>query len=143
MKKALVAIRAVSHQFSADIQKIHGSHTFSAGAMLFHIHSFDDGWGTSIGFDQFPTSATYGGNLNASTTGDGLASMLLNLPSNLFGFVGYTGADDKTNWQGYYLQDKWQVSRKLTVDLGFRWEYWPAGVPAVGVPGWEPTSIGS
>src|SRR5947208_13124288 len=68
-----------SHQFSADIRKIHGSHTFSAGAMLFHIHSFDDGWGTSIGFDQFPTSATYGGNLNASTTGDGLASMLLNL----------------------------------------------------------------
>jgi hypothetical protein len=25
-----------------------------------------------------------------------------------------------------YFQDKWQVSQKLTVDLGARWEYWPA-----------------
>src|SRR5207249_8654802 len=57
-----------SHQFSADIQKIHGSHTFSAGAMLYHIHSFDDGWGQATGFDPLPTSATYGANLNASST---------------------------------------------------------------------------
>jgi hypothetical protein len=26
-----------------------------------------------------------------------------------------------------YVQDKWQVTRKLTMDLGLRWEYWPAG----------------
>src|SRR5206468_10314762 len=45
-----------SHQFSADIQKIRGSHTLSAGAMLFHIHSFDDGWGTSIGRSEEHTS---------------------------------------------------------------------------------------
>jgi hypothetical protein len=25
-----------------------------------------------------------------------------------------------------YFQDKWQVTQKLTVDLGLRWEYWPA-----------------
>jgi len=28
-----------------------------------------------------------------------------------------------------YLHDKWQVSPKLTVDLGARWEYWPASYP--------------
>jgi hypothetical protein len=128
-----------SHQFSADIQKIHGNHTFSAGAMLFHIHSFDDGWGTSIGFDQFPTSATYGSGLNAASTGDGLASMLLNLPSNLFGFVGYTGADDKTNWQGYYLQDKWQASKKLNIQIGIRYDYVPpARYRNDQVSGWNP-----
>jgi hypothetical protein len=114
-----------SHQFSGDIQKIRGSHTLSAGAMLYHIHSFDDGWGQATGFDPVPTSATYGTNLNASNTGDGLASMLLNLPSNLFGFVGATFADDKTNWQGYYLQDKWQASKKLTLQIGIRYDYVP------------------
>ena len=131
-----------SHQFSADIQKIHGSHTFSVGAMLFHIHSFDDGWGTSIGFDQYPTSANYvfnGSNSNASGSGDGLASMLLNLPSNLFGFVGYTGADDKTNWQGYYLQDKWQASKKLNIQIGIRYDYVPpARYKNDEVSGWNP-----
>jgi hypothetical protein len=128
-----------SHQFSADIQKIHGSHTTSAGAMLFHIHSFDDGWGSAIGFDQFPTSATYGTNLNSSDTGDGLASMLLNLPSNLFGFVGYTAADDKTNWQGYYIQDKWQASKKLSLQIGIRYDYVPpAHYKNDQVSGWNP-----
>ncbi|HZS51148.1 MAG TPA: TonB-dependent receptor [Bryobacterales bacterium] len=29
-----------------------------------------------------------------------------------------------------YFQDKWQVTRKLTLDLGLRWEYWPAGTSA-------------
>jgi len=128
-----------SHQFSGDIQKIHGAHTFSGGFMFYHVHSFDDGWGGSIGFDQFPTSATYGTSLNASTTGDGLASMLLNLPSSLFGFVGQTAANDTTTWQGYYLQDKWQASKKLNIEFGIRYDY----VPPVHyknnqVSGWNP-----
>lgn len=128
-----------SHQFSADIQKIQGSHTLSVGAMLYHIHSFDDGWGSTTGFDQFPTSATYGSNLNASSTGDGLASMLLNVPSSFFGFVGYTAADDKTNWQGYYLQDKWQASKKLSIQVGIRYDYVPpAHYKNNQVSGWNP-----
>ena len=28
-----------------------------------------------------------------------------------------------------YFQDKWQVTPKLTLDLGARWEYWPASYP--------------
>jgi Carboxypeptidase regulatory-like domain/TonB dependent receptor len=128
-----------SQQFSADVQKIKGPHTFSAGFMLFHIHSFDDGWGQTTGFNQFPTSATYGTNLNASSTGDGLASMLLNLPANLFGFVGATYADDKTNWTGYYLQDKWQASRKLNIQIGIRYDYVPpAHYKNNQVSGWNP-----
>jgi hypothetical protein len=128
-----------SHQVSADVQKIRGSHTFSAGAMLFHIHSFDDGWGQATGFDQFPSSATYGVGLNASSTGDGLASILRNLPSNLFGFVGATYADDKTNWTGYYLQDKWQASRKLNIQIGIRYDFVPpARYKNNQVSGWNP-----
>src|SRR5882724_3983347 len=33
-----------SHAINADFQKVQGSHTFSAGFMFYHIHSFDDGW---------------------------------------------------------------------------------------------------
>ncbi len=128
-----------SHQFSADIQKIHGSHTISVGAMLFHVHSFDDGWGSTVGFNQFATSATYGSGLNASSTGDGLASMLLNLPANLFGFVGSTYADDKTNWKAFYLQDKWQASKKLNISFGVRYDFVPpANYKNNQVSGWNP-----
>lgn len=28
-----------------------------------------------------------------------------------------------------YVQDKWQATSKLTLDLGARWEYWPASTP--------------
>ncbi len=128
-----------SHQFSADIQKIHGSHTFSVGVMVFHIHSFDDGWGSSVTFNQFATSATYDNGLNASSTGDGLASMLLNLPAAFSGFVGNTYANDTTNWQALYLQDKWQVSKKLNVSVGIRYDYVPpAAYKNNQVSGWNP-----
>jgi hypothetical protein len=128
-----------THELSADIQKIAGSNTVSVGLMLYHVHSFDDGWGGSIGFDQFPSSALYGSNSNASTTGDGLASALLNLPSSLFGFVGNTAANDTTLWQGYYVQDKWQASKKLTVELGMRYDYVaPATYKHNQVSGWNP-----
>jgi hypothetical protein len=29
----------------------------------------------------------------------------------------------------FYFQDKWQVSQKLTLDLGLRWEFWPSAKP--------------
>ncbi len=111
------------HEVTADLQKIHGSNTFGAGLLYIHIHEYDDGWGTSEGFDQYPSSGIYGASTNVSSTGDGLASMLLNLPSNLDSFFGLTGANFTSNWWGGYVQDKWQASRKLSLQIGVRWDY--------------------
>ncbi len=34
-------------------------------------------------------------------------------------------------WQFFmFVQDKWQVTNKLTVDIGLRWEYYPPATPA-------------
>ena len=111
------------HQVNADFQKIHGSHTFSAGVLYMHLHNFASGGGTSEGFDQYPSSGITGAATNVSTTGDGLASMLLNLPSDYDAFFGITAANLTSNWWGAYLQDKWQVSRKLNLEIGLRWDY--------------------
>src|SRR5947207_4309118 len=97
-----------THEFTADIQKVRGSHTLSAGVLYFRIHAFDDGFGTAAGFDQFPSSAVFESNSNVSSTEAGLASMPLNLPSSLVVFVGNTFADIKSHWIGSYVQDKWQ-----------------------------------
>lgn len=111
------------HQLNVDIQKVHGSHTLSAGLLIFHTHAFVNGWGTSLGFDQFPTSGLSAGDVNQPATGDGLASLLLNLPSNMTAFFGNTAADLTTHWLGTYAQDKWQVSKKLTLEVGLRWDF--------------------
>jgi hypothetical protein len=39
----------------------------------------------------------------------------------------YPVRDDQV--YGLYVHDKWQATSKLTLDLGARWEYWPASVP--------------
>ncbi|HEV2499591.1 MAG TPA: TonB-dependent receptor [Terriglobia bacterium] len=114
-----------SHIINVDVQKISGSHTLTAGLMYYHIHSFDDGWGMTQSFDQFPTSSIIGPGNNQAQTGDGLASMLLNLPSGLSGFLGQTAANTTGLWQGYYVQDKWQASRKLNLELGLRYDFVP------------------
>ena len=112
-----------NHQISEDLQKIWGNHTFGVGAMYYKIHSYDDGWSVTTAFDQYPTSGLTAGNVNATTTGDGEASMLLNLPSSVTPWVGNTGADLRTLWQGYYIQDQWRVTKKLTLQAGIRYDF--------------------
>jgi hypothetical protein len=123
------------HEVNLDVQKIWGAHTISAGLMYYKVHSYDDGYSFAITFDQFPTSAIYGSNnANATGTGYGLASMLLNLPSTLNGQLGNTIADLHTTWQGYYLQDKWQLTKRLNLQFGMRYDY-------VAPPSWKDDEI--
>jgi Carboxypeptidase regulatory-like domain len=111
------------YQFNDDVEKTKGSHSISTGFLYLHTHSFDDGFGGSFGFDQYPTSAITTGDANVATTGDGLASMLMDLPSTFNVFTGITYADITNYWIGAYVQDKWQVSRKLNVQVGLRWDF--------------------
>ena len=108
-----------NHDGHADLSIVRGNHTIGVGAMLYHIHSFDDGWGLSTSFTRNATSQ--GGVFN--NTGLGVASFMLGLPDNLFGFLGDTSADTSTFWYAGYVQDKWQVSSKLTVTIGLRYDF--------------------
>jgi hypothetical protein len=111
------------YQFNDDVEKTKGSHSISTGFLYLHTHSFDNGFGGEFFFDQYPTSALTAGNANVTSTGDGLASMLMDLPSSYNVFTGITYADIKNYWLGAYVQDKWQVSRKLNVQIGMRWDF--------------------
>jgi outer membrane receptor protein involved in Fe transport len=86
--------------------------------MIYHIHSFDDGWGMSVSFIQNATSQ--GGLVNGS--GSGAASFMLGLPDSLYGFLGNTSADERW-WYGGYVQDQWQMSKNLTVSYGLRYDF--------------------
>ena len=59
-----------------------------------------------------------------------LASFLLDAPSDIgrdypVAFPAYRA------WQDFaFVQDKWVVTPKLTIDIGLRWEYYPPATPA-------------
>jgi hypothetical protein len=107
-----------NHDGHADLSLVRGNHTIGVGAMIYHIHSFDDGWGMSVNFAQNATSQ--GGVVNGS--GSGAASFMLGLPDSISGFLGNTSADERGWWYGGYIQDQWQVSKKLTVTYGLRYD---------------------
>jgi hypothetical protein len=50
---------------------------------------------------------------------------MLGLPDSLSGFLGNTSADERGWWYGGYIQDQWQVSSKLTVTYGLRYDFVP------------------
>jgi len=78
-------------------------------------------------FAEGPTSL----NGNSKTSfGNAFASFLLDQPSTGSGRdLAVIFPARRNTVYNLYFQDKWQVSQKLTVDLGLRWEYWPSSTP--------------
>jgi Carboxypeptidase regulatory-like domain/TonB dependent receptor len=107
---------------SADFTKIKGRHTFGFGFM--DVWARIDGGHFANTVLQFQTTSTAGPDpqLAAASTGNGFASFLLGVGSG----NDYTGfnqfpATDK-HLLGWYLQDSWKATRKLTLNLGLRYE---------------------
>src|SRR6202140_1766747 len=109
---------------SVDLTKIKGRHNLSFGFMGV-LNQIDAGhiFNTTL---KFPTSFTPGPDPNnipqGANTGFGFASFLLG--------VGDSGSQTGVNalpatekkQLGWYLQDDWHASRKLTLNLGLRYE---------------------
>ena len=58
---------------------------------------------------------------------NGFAAFLLDQPNSVGRDLAVYFPARRNTIYNLYFQDKWQVTRKLTLDLGLRWEYWPAG----------------
>ena len=64
-----------------------------------------------------------------SKSGHAFASFLLDQPSAIGRDLAVIFPARRNTIYNLYFQDKWQISQKLTVDLGLRWEYWPSSTP--------------
>ncbi len=84
-------------------------------------HSYT--WGNVSPHLTFGTNWTHGplDNSTASPIGQGLASMLLGLPSG--GWIDRNAAfSERSSYLAFFLQDDWKLSRRLTVNFGLRYE---------------------
>jgi hypothetical protein len=107
---------------SIDFTKVHGKHTFAFGFM--DVWARIDGGHYANTTLQFQTTSTAGPDpqLQTAGTGNGFASFLLGVGSGTdqTGFNQFPATDK--NLLGWYLQDDWKLTRKLTLNLGLRYE---------------------
>jgi hypothetical protein len=107
--------------------KVTTRHMLKMGVEVRQMVNNVDQEGGSTGNYSFPTSFTQGPNAQSgsSTAGDGFASFLLGLGSGTVTH-NFKIIDTISKYTGAYIQDDWRVSRRLTLNVGLRYElYFP------------------
>ena len=127
--------------YTANMTKISGGHEFRWGFDLVRYQL--DHWQPEI--SQGPRGFIY---FSGNVTGakgytpnylNRYAAFLLGLPSSMQKAVQFFEMTNR-EWQfGWYFRDRWQVTPKLTVNLGLRYEYYPLITRRDrGIERWDP-----
>jgi hypothetical protein len=114
------------HTFFASFTKQARDHNLKFGADIRVYRDNVAFYGQASGRFTFGTNWTRGPFDNSPSSpggvGQGLAAFLLGLPTGGFIDRNDNEAIQSTYWS-LYLHDNWRISKKLTLDLGIRWEY--------------------
>jgi hypothetical protein len=118
---------SLTHSFSGNFTKVQGAHNIRFGGDLRVYRSFGNRFPQATAPDfSFGTFYTQGpfDNSPAAPIGQDLASMLLGIPGGSMSRTGSYALQDK--YLAAYVQDDYKLSRRLTLNLGVRFEKeWP------------------
>ena len=135
-------LRAESNiDFANNWTKILGNHTLKVGADIRRVRDDllqgnNNAAAGQFYFDENTTSAPgavkYGPpGTTAAATGQAndVASMLFDVPYKVGQDTNSTFPCFRESWLFFFVSDKWQVSPKLTLDIGLRYELYPPATP--------------
>ena len=118
-KEEPLTTRAI--QFGDNVTWSTGRHTFKAGADVRHYN-----WTSPLNFtgaDDFGVFR-FRSTLNGGT-GNALANFLLGLPSEVDQTATGPGVDGIATHYGFFAQDEFHVSNRITLNLGVRYDLYP------------------
>jgi hypothetical protein len=112
-----------SHTFVGTLSKVLGSHSLKAGTedRLNLINHMQAPWSLNFTFNRGMTQGP-DPRVVSATGGFGFASFLLGTGAGGSEVHGIRPALESKSY-GFYLQDDWKVNRKLTLNLGLRWDF--------------------
>lgn len=99
------------YQFSDNLSFTRGSHNFKTGFEFLRY-----------GLDRAAANVPLG-NLGCCPGGNALAGFLMGFPSSSSTAEGLTWTAPRQNRWGAYFQDEWKATRKLTINMGLRWDF--------------------
>jgi hypothetical protein len=110
------------YQYMGSVTKIVSGHTIKAGAEFRKLH--ENYYQPNLpggGFTFSRNQTAQNPLISSSTQGDGLASALLGFGSSGAVSIDYATAQS-AGYVATYLNDDWRLTRKLTINLGLRWD---------------------
>ena len=112
-----------SHTFVGALSKVYASHSLKIGTEMREnlINHMQAPWSLNFSFNRGMTQGP-DPRVVSPNGGFGFASFLLGTGSSGSEVHGIRPALESKSF-GFYLQDDWKVNRKLTVNLGLRWDF--------------------
>jgi trimeric autotransporter adhesin len=112
-----------SYGFNGSLTKLAGAHSFKIGADYRILGVESMSYGQSAGTFGFTGAFTASNPNNPSPTSrNAVADLLLGYPAS-GSLVLNSPYNNSINYYGFFVQDDWRVSTKMTVNVGLRFEH--------------------